>query len=79
MSVYQVLHANLHARPAPLKIHHSFHTTAMTLAWSTTHFELYCIAPATTSRAALAQAANHIIKWVRREEERLFIIGGAVF
>jgi len=27
----------------------------------------------------VAQAANKVIQWVRREEERVFIIGGAVF
>jgi hypothetical protein len=42
-------------------------------------FELYAVAPATTSRTALAMAANNVVKWVRREEERVFIIGGAVF
>ena len=42
-------------------------------------FELYAIAPATTARPALAQATNKLIHWVKREEERVFIIGGAVF
>ena len=42
-------------------------------------FELYCVADPSASRNALAQAANKIIQWVRREEERVFIIGGAVF
>ena len=69
----------MHTRPTHLKIHHSTSTTHISLAWTTPMFELYCVAPATTSRAALAQAANKIIQWVRREEERVFIIGGAVF
>ena len=51
----------------------------LALAWSTPLFELYAVAPANTSRAALAQIANKVIQWVRREEERVFIIGGAVF
>jgi hypothetical protein len=42
-------------------------------------FEIYCVAGAQTSRASLATAANKILDWVRREEERVFIIGGAVF
>lgn len=42
-------------------------------------FELYCVAGANASRAALAQGANRIVQWVKREEERVFIIGGAVF
>ena len=29
------------------------------------------------SRNALAHSANKVVQWVRREEERVFIIGGA--
>lgn len=42
-------------------------------------FELYAVAPPNTSRQALAQGAMKVVQWVRREEERVFIIGGAVF
>ncbi|KAF2175625.1 DUF254-domain-containing protein [Zopfia rhizophila CBS 207.26] len=79
MNLYHHLHAHLHTKPTHLKIHHSTSTTNISLAWTTPLFELYCVAPATTSRAALAQAANKVIQWVRKEEERVFIIGGAVF
>ncbi|KAF2747559.1 DUF254-domain-containing protein [Sporormia fimetaria CBS 119925] len=77
--LYATLHAQVHAKPAALKIIHETTTTNISLGWSTPLFELYCVAPSTTSRAALSQAANKIVQWVRREEERLFIIGGAVF
>ncbi|KAH7036414.1 trafficking protein Mon1-domain-containing protein [Macrophomina phaseolina] len=79
ISLYAQLHSHLHTRPTHLKIHHGTTTHHISLAWTTPLFELYAIAPGTTSRAALAQAANKVIQWVRREEERVFIIGGAVF
>ncbi|KAF2660674.1 DUF254-domain-containing protein [Lophiostoma macrostomum CBS 122681] len=79
LSLYSQLHAHIHAKPTSLKIHHETATTNISLAWLTPLFELYCVAPATTSRAALAAAANKVVQWVRREEERVFIIGGAVF
>ncbi|KAF2026699.1 DUF254-domain-containing protein [Setomelanomma holmii] len=79
LNLYHNLHANLHNKPVSLKVHHETNTTNIALAWSTPLFELYAVAPATTSRAALAQSANKIVQWVRREEERVFIIGGAVF
>ena len=41
-------------------------------------FELYCVAGFSASRNALAQGANKVIQWIQREEERIFIIGGAV-
>jgi hypothetical protein len=78
-TLYATLHANIHAKPASLKVLHQISATNIALAWSTPLFELYCVAPATTSRPALAQAAMNAVQWVRREEERVFIIGGAVF
>jgi hypothetical protein len=69
----------LHSKPSTLKVHHETSTSFIALAWSTPLFELYAVAPASTSKAGLAQSANKIIQWVRREEERVFIIGGAVF
>jgi len=79
LSLYNKLHASLHSKPSALKIQHETSTTCTALAWSTPLFELYAVAPASVSRAALAQSANRVVQWVRREEERVFIIGGAVF
>jgi len=80
MTLYAYLQSTLHTRSGGRpKILHSTSAHHITLAWTTPLFDLYAIAPSTTSRAALAQAANKLIQWVRREEERVFIIGGAVF
>ncbi|KAF1946473.1 DUF254-domain-containing protein [Clathrospora elynae] len=79
LDLYNKLHSNLHSKPSPLKVHHETNTTCIALAWSTPLFEQYAVASGNTSRSALAQSANKIIQWVRREEERVFIIGGAVF
>jgi vacuolar fusion protein MON1 len=51
----------------------------VSLAWTSPHFEFYCVAGPNTSRPSLAKSANDIIQWVKREEQRVFIIGGAVF
>ncbi|EXJ95312.1 hypothetical protein A1O1_00432 [Capronia coronata CBS 617.96] len=79
MSLYHNLHASVHAKHAAVKVHHSVSTSATALAWVTPMFELYCVASPSTSRNALAQSANKVLQWVQREEERIFIIGGAVF
>jgi len=78
LSSYHTLHASVHAKNAHLKVHHCMSRNSTSLAWLTPVFELYCIAGPHASRNALAQSANKIVQWVRREEERLFIIGGAV-
>ncbi|KAJ9608188.1 Vacuolar fusion protein mon1 [Cladophialophora chaetospira] len=79
MSLYHDLHASVHAKHAAEKVHHSVGASATALAWVTPMFELYCVAGPTASRNALAQSANKVVQWVQREEERIFIIGGAVF
>lgn len=79
MSVYHELHASTHAKNAHLKILQCVSDDATCLAWLTPTFELYCIGGPNLSRAAMAQGANKIMQWIKREEQRLFIIGGGVF
>ncbi|KAL8961691.1 MAG: hypothetical protein Q9193_001787, partial [Seirophora villosa] len=77
LSLYHNLHAVVHARNAHLKVHHCISRDAVSLAWVTPLFELYCVAGPNTNRNALAHNANKVVQWARREEERIFIIGGA--
>ncbi|KAL8703757.1 MAG: hypothetical protein Q9201_003055 [Fulgogasparrea decipioides] len=79
LSLYHNLHATVHARNAHLKVHHCISRDSTSLSWVTPLFELYCVAGPNASRNALAQSANKVVQWTRREEERIFIIGGAVF
>ncbi|KAI1083018.1 vacuolar fusion protein MON1 [Whalleya microplaca] len=79
MSLYNNLHATIHAKHSHLKVLHSISEDATSLAWVTPIFEFYCVAGPNASRAVLTQGANKIMQWAKREEERLFIIGGGVF
>ncbi|KAK4217692.1 vacuolar fusion protein mon1 [Rhypophila decipiens] len=79
MSLYQSLHASMHARHSHLKVLHSVGEDAASLAWITPVFEFYCVAGPNISRQVMTQGANKIIQWAKKEEERLFIIGGGVF
>jgi hypothetical protein len=79
MTLYHHLHESIHSRTAHLRVQHCMTEDATALAWETPLFELYCVAGPQASRQALAQGANRIVQWIRREEERVFIIGGAVF
>ncbi|OAA62620.1 vacuolar fusion protein mon1 [Niveomyces insectorum RCEF 264] len=79
MTLYHQLHAAVHTRHAHLKILHCVDEDATSLAWVTPVFEFYCVAGPNASRAVVAQDANRIVQWAKREEERLFIIGGGVF
>jgi hypothetical protein len=79
LSLYHNLHESIHSRTAHLKVQYTIAHDSTALAWETPLFELYCVAGPSTSRAALVQGANKVVSWIRREEERVFIIGGAVF
>ncbi|KAK4230471.1 trafficking protein Mon1-domain-containing protein [Podospora fimiseda] len=79
MSVYHQLHASIHAKHSHLKVLHSVGEDSASLAWITPVFELYCVAGPNVSRAAMTMGANRVVQWAKKEEERLFIIGGGVF
>lgn len=79
MSLYQNLHATVHAKHSHLKVMHCVGESSTSLAWITPIFEFYCVAGPNASRQTMTLGANKIIQWAKREEERLFIIGGGVF
>jgi vacuolar fusion protein MON1 len=79
MTLYHRLHATVHARHSHLKILHCAGADSTSLGWVTPVFEFYCVAGPNASRMAMTQAANKVVQWAKREEERLFIIGGGVF
>lgn len=79
MTLYHELHSLVHARHSHLKVMHCVGQDATSLGWVTPIFEFYCVAGPNVSRAIMTQGANKIIQWAKKEEERLFIIGGGVF
>lgn len=79
MTVYHELHSTVHAKHSHLKVLHCVGEDATSLAWMTPAFEFYCVAGPNVSRASITQGANKVIQWAKKEEERLFIIGGGVF
>ncbi|KAK9465275.1 trafficking protein Mon1-domain-containing protein [Lipomyces arxii] len=78
MCLYRRLHAAIHTKHTHLKVLYISRGNAVALAWATHTFEIYCVASAHTSKAALAQGMDTIMAWIKREESRLFISNGAV-
>ncbi|OAQ84326.1 SAND protein [Purpureocillium lilacinum] len=79
MTLYHELHASAHTKHAHLKVLHCCSEEATSLAWITPVFEFYCVGGPNMSRSSMTQGANKIIQWAKKEEQRLFIIGGGVF
>lgn len=49
------------------------------LGWVAPNFELYCLSTGDASRDALSNDLRKLVSWIRKHNERLFIIGGATF
>ena len=79
LNLYGDLSKSVHQRTGRCKVVHWVGKEASALAWETPLFELFVVAKAGTTKDVLAKGANRIVNWIRREEERVFIIGGAVF
>ena len=79
LSLYHSLHASVHAKNVHLKVHHVISRWHTALAWSAPEFEIYAVAGPGARREAVLQGAGSVVKWVKREEERVFIVGGGVF
>ncbi|KAM4588856.1 vacuolar fusion protein MON1 homolog A [Odontesthes bonariensis] len=74
MGLYQDLHSCLHHPTRPLRSFYRCGETENLLAWVTSGFELYlCFSPLATKALAVT-AVNKLLKWIRKEEDRLFIL-----
>lgn len=74
MGLYQDLHSHLHHPSRPLRSFYRCGQTENLLAWVTSGFELYlCFSPLGTKALAVS-AVNKLLKWIRKEEDRLFIL-----
>lgn len=93
MSVYQGLHSKVHKAVGSggLKVHFERVGGWFVLGWVEGGWEVFVIAQRQgggvgreglvreEERRGLAEAAGRIVRWVGREEERVFVVGGAVF
>lgn len=74
MGLYHDLHSRLHHPTRPLRSFYRCGETENMLAWVTRGFELYlCFSPLGTKAMAVS-AVTKLLKWIRKEEDRLFIL-----
>lgn len=74
LSLYQYTHQRVHSASRPLKIMFTVGSREAVLGWVTGGFELFAIfGPLTTKQVAIF-AVNKLLKWIKKEETRLFIL-----
>ncbi|XP_063072084.1 vacuolar fusion protein MON1 homolog B [Engraulis encrasicolus] len=73
LDLYRELHGRIHSTSRPLKLIYHVAEKETLLAWVTSKFELYtCFSPLVT-KASSINAITKLLRWIKREEERLFI------
>ncbi|XP_057568658.1 vacuolar fusion protein MON1 homolog B isoform X1 [Hippopotamus amphibius kiboko] len=71
--LYHRLHARLHNTARPLRLIYHVAEKETLLAWVTSKFELYtCLSPLVTKAGAIL-VVTKLLRWVKKEEDRLFI------
>ncbi|XP_012276007.1 vacuolar fusion protein MON1 homolog A [Orussus abietinus] len=79
LGLYQCLHHKLHAPSRPLKLIFQQLEKETMFTWLTAGFELYAtFEPLVTKRDAI-EAVSKLLKWLKKEEERLFILNPPTF
>ncbi|KAL2316286.1 Vacuolar fusion protein mon1 [Schizosaccharomyces pombe] len=72
-AIYASLHDQAFHKKNSFSINMTVHESLLLFTWSTASFDFHCIANATTSSQLLIANVNKILRWIRREETRLFI------
>jgi len=76
---YLYLHHRIHSSSRPLKMLCHVGQKEMLIGWVTTGFELYATFSPLAGKMTAMNAVNKLLRWIKREEERLFIINSYTF
>ncbi|XP_067684520.1 vacuolar fusion protein MON1 homolog A-like [Haliotis asinina] len=77
--LYQYLHHRIHTSGRPLKILFHVGRYETLLGWVTQGFELYAVFGPLVTKTGAIHAVNKLLRWIKREEDRLFILNSVSF
>ncbi|XP_065052871.1 vacuolar fusion protein MON1 homolog A-like [Rhopilema esculentum] len=76
---YLYLHKRIHSSLRPLKMLCHVGHKEMLIGWVTSGFELYTAFSPLSSKVTAMNAVNKLLRWIKKEEDRLFIINSYTF
>ncbi|KAH8113567.1 vacuolar fusion protein MON1, partial [Phellopilus nigrolimitatus] len=82
ITLYQTLHDAIHGKSGQretLKLQYIRTERESVMGWITQPFELYISMSHSLSKATVVSAANAVVRWVKREEAKLFLRDAPVF
>uniref|UniRef100_T1IV58 Vacuolar fusion protein MON1 homolog n=1 Tax=Strigamia maritima TaxID=126957 RepID=T1IV58_STRMM len=77
--LYLYLHQRIHSASRPLKMLFYVGEKETMLGWVTTGFELYTTFEPLVTKLVAINAVNKLLRWIKKEEEKLFILIPSVF
>ena len=77
--VYLAIQNRFLSASQPLKLVHHCSRHEVVLGWLTQSFELYATFSPTTSKLAVITSVNKLLRWVKKEEEKMFILSAPTF
>jgi len=77
--LYLYIHHRIHSSQQSLKIMCYSTQREIMLGWVTSGFELYASFSPLTSKATVLNVVNKLIRWIKKEEDSLFIINSFTF
>jgi len=79
LRLYQYIHHRTHLRTRPLKIHYATGQSEVVLGWLAAGFELYAVFGPMVTKTTAITSVNNLLRWIKKEEESLFILNSPVF
>lgn len=77
--LYQYLHHRIHSGCRPLKLLYHVGPHETLIGWITQGFELYAVFGPLVTKTIAIQAINKLLRWIKKEENRLFILSSFTF
>jgi len=79
LAIYLTLHNRFYSGTRPLKLVHYATQSEVVLGWMTQAFELYAVFAPTATKLAVITAVNKLLRWVKKEEDKHFILTAPTF
>ncbi|ORX62874.1 MON1-like protein A-like protein [Hesseltinella vesiculosa] len=77
--LYQFVYDRMHTRSRPLKLYYHRDQNEVILGWIMSSFELYTVFSHDTSKPSMITHSNQLLRWIKKQEDNLFILNSPVF
>jgi len=78
-SIFLSIQNRFNVTTRPVKLCYRATSNELVLGWSTQSFELYAVFAPTSTKLNVLTAVNKLLRWMKKEEERMFILTAPTF